>query len=295
MIPCGSVSRKRGGVNNADGRDDSSRMSTFEAAILALIQGLTEFLPVSSQAHLVLYSLFTGRDYQGLDFDILLHAGSLVAVVTYFRRELCVMARDWGKALTGGERTADSRLAWWIIIGTIPAGILGLLLKDLAEAALRSPLIMGSALIGFGLLLAWADWRRRGERDEYSLTLKDVLIIGFAQALALIPGTSRSGITITAALFLGLNREAAARFSFLLSVPVIAAASLLGLGDLAGRGMESEPVALLVGFSVALISTYACIHYFLAFIRRLGMQPFVAYRIILGLVLLSLFGPWGGV
>ncbi|MGY6553379.1 MAG: undecaprenyl-diphosphate phosphatase [Wenzhouxiangella sp.] len=269
-------------------------MSTFEAVILALIQGLTEFLPVSSQAHLVLYSLFTGQDYQGLDFDILLHAGSLVAVVAYFRRELWAMARDWSKALKGGERTADSRLAWWIIIGTIPAGVLGLLGKDLAEAALRSPMIMGSALIGFGLLLGWADWRRRGQRDEYSLTLKDVLIIGFAQALALIPGTSRSGITITAALFLGLSRDAAARFSFLLSVPIIAAASLLGTRDLVGRGMETEPSVLLIGFAVALISTYACIHYFLAFIRRIGMQPFVAYRIILGLVLLSFFVPWGG-
>ena len=268
-------------------------MDAVQAAILALIQGLTEFLPVSSQAHLVLYSLFTGQDYQGLDFDILLHAGSLVAVVTYFRRELWAMGRDWTGAVFGGQKTADSRLAWWIIIGTIPAGILGLLLKDLAEEALRSPLIMGSALIGFGLLLGWADWRHRGERDEYSLTLKDVLVIGFAQALALIPGTSRSGITITAALFLGMSREAAARFSFLLSVPIIAAASLLGVRDLLGRGMETEPSALVVGFIVALVSTYSCIHFFLAFIRRIGMQPFVAYRVILGLVLLSFFVPWG--
>lgn len=269
-------------------------MDTLQAAILALIQGLTEFLPVSSQAHLVLYSLFTGQDYQGLDFDILLHAGSLVAVVSYFRRELWAMARDWIRALTGAERTADSRLAWLIIIGTIPAGILGLWLKDLAEVALRSPLIMGSALIGFGLLLGWADWRHRGERNEYSLTVKDALIIGFAQALALIPGTSRSGITITAALFLGMSREAAARFSFLLSVPIIAAAGLLGTRDLLNGGIQTEPEVLLVGFVVALVSTYACIHYFLAFIRRIGMQPFVAYRVILGLVLLSFFVPWGG-
>ncbi len=269
-------------------------MDTAQAAILALIQGLTEFLPISSQAHLVLYSLFTGRDYQGLDFDILLHAGSLVAVVTYFRRELWAMSRDWIGALRGGQNTGDSRLAWWIIIGTIPAGVFGLWLKDLAEVALRSPLIMGSALIVFGVLLGWADWRHRGERDEYSLTLKDVLIIGLAQVLALIPGASRSGITITAALFLGMSREAAARFSFLLSVPIITAASLLGARDLLNGGMETDPTALLVGFTVALVSTYACIHYFLAFIRRIGMQPFVAYRIILGLVLLSFFVSWGG-
>ncbi len=264
-------------------------MDALQAAILALIQGLTEFLPVSSQAHLVLYSLFTGVDYQGLDFDIMLHAGSLLAVVAYFRRELWAMGRDWLVAVTGGRRTADSRLGWWIIIGTIPAGVIGLLAKDAAEAALRSPLIMALALIGFGLLLGWADWKRRGDRDEYSLTLKDVLIIGFAQALALIPGTSRSGTTITAALFLGLNREAAARFSFLLSVPIIAAASLLGLRSLLGQSIETEWSALLIGFVVAAASTYACIHYFLAFIRRIGMQPFVAYRIILGIVLLLFF------
>lgn len=264
-------------------------MDAVQAAILALIQGLTEFLPVSSQAHLVLYSLFTGRDYQGLDFDILLHAGSLVAVVTYFRHELWAMARDWTQSLAGGGRTAESRLGWWIIIGTIPAGILGLWLKDFAEEALRSPAIMGSALIGFGLLLGWADWRHRGERDEYSLTLKDVLVIGFAQALALIPGTSRSGITITAALFLGMNREAAARFSFLLSVPIIAAAGLLGARGLLRTGMETEASVLAIGFVVALVSTYACIHLFLSFIRKIGMQPFVVYRVILGAILLMFF------
>jgi undecaprenyl-diphosphatase len=262
-------------------------MSWIEAALLALIQGLTEFLPVSSQAHLVLYSLFTDGVYQGLDFDIILHAGSLLAVVAYFRRELFGMAHDWLGAMFGHQQTGNSRLAWWIILGTIPAGILGLLFKDLAEVALRSPAIMASALIFFGLLLGWADWTGRGERDEYSLTLKDVLVIGFAQALALIPGTSRSGITMTAALFLGLNREAAARFSFLLSVPIIAAAGLLGTRDLIGNGIEADWTVLLIGFVVAAISTYACIHYFLAFIRRIGMQPFVAYRIILGLVILG--------
>ena len=270
-------------------RVDCRAMDAVQAALLALIQGLTEFLPVSSQAHLVLYSLFTGTDYQGLDFDIILHAGSLVAVVTYFRAELWSMGRDWLGSLAGADSTADSRLAWLIIIGTVPAGILGLLFKDVAEVALRSPLIMGLALIGFGLLLGWADWRHRGQRDEYNLGVRDAVIIGLAQALALIPGTSRSGITITAALFLGMNRESAARFSFLLSVPIIAAAGLLGVRSLLGNGIETELSVLAVGFVVALISTYACIHYFLAFIRRIGMQPFVAYRIVLGLVLLVFF------
>ncbi|MEE4330103.1 MAG: undecaprenyl-diphosphate phosphatase, partial [Wenzhouxiangella sp.] len=243
-------------------------MDWIQAVLLALIQGLTEFLPVSSQAHLVLYSLVTGQTYQGIDFDIVLHAGSLVAVVLYFRAELIKMAGDWLRSVAGGPKTPDSKLAWWIILATIPAGVAGMLFKDQAEAALRSPMVMAAALIGFGLLLGWADWRHRGQRDEYSLGLKDVLIIGFAQALALIPGTSRSGITITAALFLGLNRESASRFSFLLSIPIIAAAGLLAALDLAESGFESGFGLLFMAFLAAAVSTYACIHYFLAFIKQ---------------------------
>jgi undecaprenyl-diphosphatase len=262
-------------------------MDSLQALWLALIQGLTEFLPVSSQAHLVLWSLFTGRDYQGIDFDIVLHAGSLVAVVFYFRAELLRMLTASVAVPFGGGWTPDARLAGWIVVATVPAGVLGLMFKDQAEAVLRSPLIMALALIGFGLLLGWADWKHRGQRDEYSIGLKDVLIIGFAQALALIPGTSRSGITMTAALMLGLDREAAARFSFLLSIPIIAAAGLLGVLDLAADGIDGDWTVLLTGFVVATLSTYACIHYFLAFIRRIGMQPFVVYRIVLGLILLA--------
>jgi undecaprenyl-diphosphatase len=264
-------------------------MDTLQAALLALVQGLTEFLPVSSQAHLVLYSLLTGQNYQGLDFDIILHFGSLVAVVVYFRQELFAMGRDWLNSLFTRKRSADSQLAWLIILATLPAGLLGLLLKDLAEVALRSPLIMAWSLIVFGLVLGWADWRHRGERDEYSLGVRDAVIIGLAQALALIPGTSRSGITMTAGLFLGMSREAATRFSFLLSVPIIAAAGLLGLMDVTQDGIDARLTPMLIGFVVAVASTYACIHYFLAFIRRIGMQPFVAYRVILGLILLMMF------
>jgi len=262
-------------------------MDWFQALLLALIQGLTEFLPVSSQAHLVLYSLISGETYQGIDFDIVLHAGSLVAVVLYFRQELVQMSVDWLRSISGGPQTPDSKLAWWIILATIPAGVAGLLFKDHAEAALRSPLIMASALIVFGLALGWADWRHRGQRDEYALGLRDVLIIGFAQALALIPGTSRSGITITAALFLGLNRESASRFSFLLSIPIIAAAGLLAALDLSESGFESGFGLLFTAFLAAAVSTYACIHFFLAFIKRIGMLPFVIYRLVLGLLLLA--------
>ena len=264
-------------------------MDIIHAALLALIQGLTEFLPVSSQAHLVLYSLITGQTYQGIDFDIILHFGSLFAVVTYFRQELLVMARDWLQAVFGGQDTRDSQLAWLIILATLPAGILGLLFKDIAEVALRNPTVIAWALITFGLVLGIADWRYRGDRDEYSLGVKQALVIGMAQTLALIPGTSRSGITITAGLFLGMSREAATRFSFLLSIPIIAAAGLLSSLELIQSGQSIDLTPFVIGFLVAVVSTYACIHYFLAFIRRIGMQPFVAYRIILGLLLLVFY------
>lgn len=264
-------------------------MDLLHAALLALVQGLTEFLPVSSQAHLVLYSLVTGQTYQGIDFDVILHFGSLVAVIAYFRAELITMTQDWLSTFKGNSTTRDSKLAWLIILGTLPAGVLGVLLKDWAELALRSPVVMAMALIGFGLLLGFADWRFRGGRDEYDLTVKDALIIGFAQAIALIPGTSRSGITITAGLFLGMSREATTRFSFLLSIPIIAAAGMLSLIDVLQSDSNASVNTLIVGFTVSALSTYISIHYFLAFIRRIGMQPFVAYRVILGALLLLLY------
>jgi len=264
-------------------------MEILHAAILAFVQGLTEFLPVSSQAHLVLFALVTGKDYQGIDFDVILHFGSLMAVIAYFRHELIQMARDWLATFTGRAGTNDSKLAWLIVLGTLPAGILGLLLKDWAEIALRDPAVMAWALIGFGLVLGFADWRFRGERTEHDLGVRDALIIGLAQAVALIPGTSRSGITITAGLFLGMSREATTRFSFLLSIPIIGAAGLLSLFDLAVADVSTNASAFGVGFVVSAVSTYISIHYFLAFIRRIGMQPFVAYRIILGALLLLFY------
>jgi len=264
-------------------------MDILQAILLALVQGITEFLPVSSQAHLVIYSLLTGQDYQGIDFDIILHFGSLFAVVAYFRHELIAMTKDFLGSLTGKESGREAKLAWLMIVATIPAGVLGLLFKDMAEVALRSPIIMASALIGFGLVLGFADWRYRGERSEYDLGVRDALIIGLAQALALIPGTSRSGITITAGLFLGMSREATTRFSFLISIPIIAAAGLLSTVDVMQAGTDLDLKLFSVGFVVSVLATYASIHYFLAFIRRIGMQPFVAYRVILGLVLLGLY------
>lgn len=264
-------------------------MDWFQVLILSLVQGITEFLPVSSSAHLILVPVITSWEDQGLAFDVALHLGTLLAVVIYFRKDLMAMTTSWFSSLVTRRPDSDARLAWAVLLGTIPVGLAGLAFKDTIETVLRSPLYMSAGLIVFGLALAWADLRRRGARTEYQMTWKDVAVIGCAQALALFPGTSRSGITITAALFLGMNREAAARFSFLLSIPVIVLACGLQVKSL----MEApEPVqwgAVAAGVLLSGLSALLCIHYFLAFIKRIGMMPFVAYRIILGVILIAVF------
>jgi len=266
-------------------------MDWLQVVILSILQGLTEFLPISSSAHLILVPELTGWRDQGLAFDVALHLGSLAAVVTYFRHELVRMVRAWLASLGGERGDPDARLAWWVALATLPVCALGYVFHDVIAQGMRSPLLMATTLIAFGLLLAYADWGRHDGRSEYRLTLRDALIIGFAQALALIPGTSRSGITITAALLLGLNREAAARFSFLLSIPVIVLAGGLETVGLLRAPQAIDWTALLLGTLLSGLSAYLCIHYFLAFIRRIGMQPFVVYRVVLGGWLLWVFWP----
>lgn len=264
-------------------------MDFLHAAILALVQGLTEFLPVSSSAHLILVSVFTGWEDQGLTFDVAVHMGTLAAVVWYFRRDLLEMARDFIRSLTGKGSGPGARLACAVILGTIPVGLAGLALRDVVATHLRDPLILAFGLMFFGLLLGWVDWRNKGGRDEHGLTWLDILIIGCAQAVALIPGTSRSGVTMTAGLFLGLNREAAARFSFLMSIPVIFLAGALEARQLFGQPEPTQWGMISVATVLAGISAYLCIHYFLKFIRTVGMQPFVAYRLMLGVLLVWLY------
>ncbi|TBV82235.1 MAG: undecaprenyl-diphosphate phosphatase [Desulfobulbaceae bacterium] len=264
-------------------------MDLLQIFILALIQGLTEFLPISSAAHLILVPVFTDWVDQGLSFDVAVHLGSLAAVLSYFRRELSAMSRDFRLSLVRRELVGESRLAWGVLLATIPVGLAGLLLRGVVENQWRSPLVIAASLIGFGLLLAWSDRQQQNYRDEHSLSWRDIAIIGCAQALALIPGASRSGVTMTAALFLGLSREAASRFSFLLSIPVIFLAVGLESFNLI-RGEDAVDWAgMALGAVISGISAYLCIHYFLAFIRRIGMQPFVIYRIVLGLVLFYFF------
>ena len=264
-------------------------MDFIQILILALVQGVTEFLPVSSSAHLILVPILTGWEDQGLAFDVAVHVGTLSAVVLYFRKEIAKMTVSWIGSVTGKGFDQDAKLAWAVLFGTIPVGLCGLLFKDLIEEHLRHPYVLASSTLVFALLLWWADAKARGNRDEYSIKWLDVLFIGLAQALALIPGTSRSGATMTAALFLGLSRQAAARFSFLLSIPVIVLAGGLSTLDYLETATIDDMQPLMLGALLSGVSAYVCIHYFLKLLEKMGMMPFVIYRIILAVFLFVMF------
>ncbi|SFM12347.1 undecaprenyl-diphosphate phosphatase [Marinobacter zhejiangensis] len=257
-------------------------MDLWHIIVLSIIQGLTEFLPISSSAHLILPSQLLGWPDQGLAFDVAVHVGTLAAVVWYFRKEVWQLGSAWVGDTAHCRLGPDSQLAWAIIAATIPAGVAGLLLDDLIETHLRSGLVIAASTIGFGLVLWWSDAVGRQQRGLPGLTMKDALVIGIAQALALIPGTSRSGITMTAALFLGFGREAAARFSFLLSIPLITAAGMLKTLDLIEQGEAADWRSIILGTSLSFICALLCIHLFLKFLERIGLMPYVIYRLLLG-------------
>ncbi|MFQ5582433.1 MAG: undecaprenyl-diphosphate phosphatase [Mariprofundaceae bacterium] len=264
-------------------------IDAIQATTLALIQGLTEFLPISSSAHLALVPLLSSWPDQGLAFDCTVHLGTLTAVIFYFRRELVRMLTGFVVTITARSWHAneDGRLAWYIGLATIPVGLAGLAFKDVVETELRSVEVIAWASIAFGLLLLLADRAGSRSKHEGEWTLIPAMLVGLAQAIALIPGTSRSGITMTAALLLGYTREAAARFSFLLSIPVIALAGGLKIRDwIEQPGLTVALNELLIGYVVSAVSAYFCIHYFLKFLERTGMGPFVIYRVLLGGVLL---------
>lgn len=264
-------------------------MDFAQIAWLAILQGFTEFLPISSSAHLILVPPLVGWKDQGFAYDVAVHVGTLTAVMFYFRHEVALMLVDWSKSCLGKGSTVNSNLAWGVILGTIPVGIAGLLFKDAIEIYLRSPLIIAATTILFGLLLWAADWSGKFSRTENKMNWKDFLIIGLFQAMALIPGTSRSGATITAGMLLGLTREAAARFSFLLSMPVIALSGILVTKDLIESPLRIDWLALTLGAIISCLCAFLCIHYFLKFISTVGMLPFVIYRIILGVFLVIFF------
>lgn len=261
----------------------------IQITVLALIQGLTEFLPVSSSGHLILVPQLTGWQDQGLAFDVAVHVGTLCAVILYFRKDIWLMTRDWSTSIVTRQPTSNSRLAWWVILATIPAVVFGLFINNNIEEELRNPIIIAATTIGFGVLLWWSDIKGKKVRDEYSLSFKDIMIIGFAQAIALIPGTSRSGITITAALMIGITPKAAARFSFLLSIPIILGAGLIKFLELLESTIPVQWEAIIGGTILSFVSAYIVIALFLKWINKIGMAPFALYRFALGFLLLYLF------
>jgi undecaprenyl-diphosphatase len=266
-------------------------MDWIQLISLAIIQGLTEFLPISSSAHLILVPKLLGWQDQGLLFDVSVHVGTLLAVLAYFRGDLWTIARAWWHSITGVGKSEESQLAWAVIWATVPAALVGVLTEDWIESHLRSALVIAASTGLFALALAWADSGVRGSRSELGLRWRDILIIGSAQALALIPGTSRSGITITAGLMMGMSRSAASRFSFLLSIPLIAAAGSLKAFKLATEPAQIEMSLLLIAILISAATAFACITTFLHFIERVGMWPFVFYRLALAGLLLVLFWP----
>jgi len=268
-------------------------METAQIVLLAFVQGFTEFLPISSSAHLVLTPLLFGYDLQSLAFDVAVHLGTLAAVVTYFRREIAAMLVAVGNSVaTRRMDSPDARLGWMIVLATVPVVVFGIPLKGLLEVLRKDDqliaLVIAGTTIGFGLLLWIADVKGRRIRDEYSVGWKDALFVGILQAIAIIPGTSRSGITITAGLFLGLTRKAASRFSFLLSIPTIAMAGALETLDLARSPDPVDWTPLWLGALLSFIVAYLTIHFFLRFIEKVSMLPFVIYRFILGTLILYL-------
>jgi undecaprenyl-diphosphatase len=231
--------------------------------------------------------LFNWPD-QGLAFDIAMHLGTLIAVLMYFRKDLQKMSIAFIQSLMGKGFNTDAKMAWAIGFSTIPVGIAGLCFKDYIETSLRSPLVIAYSTIFFGILLWLADTYSTRIRDIQYLNWKDVLTIGCGQALSLIPGTSRSGVTLTSGLAMGLTRESAARFAFLISIPVILLAGSLQIAHLMKENVAVQWSAMSLGMGISAISGYICIHYFLKFLSTVGVLPFVIYRLCLGGILLYL-------
>lgn len=261
-------------------------MTLLQIVVLAIIQGLTEFLPVSSSAHLILGSKAFGWPDQGLVFDVATHLGTLLAVFVYFRHELIEMLQAWLQPVRSEQDRQHRSMAVFLALASIPALLAGLLVHDLVELHLRDVRVIAWATLGFGLLLWLADAIGPKTREIGQMTLKSALFIGFAQALALVPGTSRSGITITAGRLLGFTPEAAARFSFLLAIPIIGAAGGYGAMRVATGDTDIQWGQFLLALSLSAMAGWVCIAAFLALLRRVGLLPFVIYRLALALVLL---------
>ena len=264
-------------------------MTTFQAIILGILQGLTEFLPISSSAHLRVFPALFGWNDPGAAFTAVTQLGTLAAVIIFFARDLLRIAVAWARSLftPSLRRNADARMGWYILLGTLPIGVLGLLFETQIDTVARDLRVIASTLIGLGIVLWIADRTAKQRQEAEDLTLRDGLVFGFAQALALIPGVSRSGATISAGLFMGYTRTAAARYSFLLSVPAIFASGLFKLQGISagdGPGLGVTLLATLLAF----VSGYASIAWLLRYVSRNSYLPFVVYRVALGVLLFAL-------
>jgi undecaprenyl-diphosphatase len=261
-------------------------MDIIQAIVFGAVQGATEFLPISSTAHLILLPWFMGWRDPGLAFDVALHLGTLVALLIFFRNEWIKLSVSGLNLLRGRKQDPGARLVLFLVLATIPGALAGALLEDFIEEKLRSPLVIALTLIALALVLVAAERIGKRRTTVESMSLPDALAIGCAQALALVPGVSRSGITITAALFCGLTREAAARFSFLLSTPIIAGAVGKKLADIAAEGLPpGELGAFITGIVAAGIVGYASIAFLLRYLTNHNTFVFVYYRIALGIVI----------
>ena len=269
-------------------------MSWVQVIVLAIVQGLTEFLPVSSSAHLAIASRVFFTDDAGASFTAVTQLGTEVAVLVYFARDIArIIKAWWGGLFVAAHRTADYWLGWWVIIGTIPIGAFGLLFKDEIRTGARNLWLIATALIVFSAVIAAAEYYGRQTRRVEQLTWKDSVIVGLAQCLALVPGVSRSGATISAGLFLGMDRELAARFGFLLAIPAVFASGIFSLPDAfhpVGEGMSASGPQLLVATVIAFVVGLAAVAWFLRFLVRHSMYWFVGYRVLLGTVVLVLLG-----
>jgi len=264
-------------------------VSTFEAIVLGLVQGLTEFLPISSSGHLRIVPAMAGWEDPGAAFTAVIQLGTMAAVLVYFRNDLWRIARAWVRELRVPlrRRSADANVGWFIVLGTIPISVFGLLFSSQIESGARDLYLIGAMLIAFSFVMLLAERVGTRERELTGMDRRDGILIGFAQALALIPGVSRSGATISAGLLLGFDRAAAARYSFLLSVPAVVLSGLFELRDVGGEdGASVAPTV--IATLVAFVSGYAAIAWLLRYLANHTLSVFVAYRIPLGILVIAL-------
>jgi undecaprenyl-diphosphatase len=256
----------------------------LKAVVLGVIQGLTEFLPISSSAHLRIFPELFGWGDPGAAFTAVIQIGTELAVLIYFRKDIWRIGSAWVRSLLQAEYrgTLDSRMGWFIIVGSLPIVILGVLLKDVIEQDFRNLWIIGTTLVVLGIILGIADRVGRSDRSISRMTLRHAVFLGLAQAAALVPGVSRSGATISMGRFLGYDREAATRFAFLLAIPAVVGAGLFELNEIPGGDNAYGPWPTLVATIVSFIVGYAAIAWLLRYVSTRSYLPFVLYRIALG-------------